>query len=528
MKDTDPILNSLDGLVQASHEGIRRENDTLRRLLKITLEISSLELQDTLDSILTHMMDITQASRGFLFLKDMSDELKIVVTRPISEATSDHGASFSQSVIDEVTRSSRSVMIEDISEDSTRRERESIAGLGLTAVLCVPLKIQSKVQGVFYLHTDQSRHHFSRQEIELFEALAAQAAICIENSRLYQGMRQENRLLKKEILEMKPFQEIIGQSRAMQGVFRTMSCALDNDMTVLIHGETGTGKELVARAIHGNSPRKSRPFVAINCAAMPENLLESELFGHKRGAFTGASDNKIGLFEAATGGTLFLDEIGDTSPAFQVRMLRVLETSTVRRVGETDDRKVDVRVIAASNRDLLIETKKGKFREDLYYRLAVLPITVPPLRERREDIPVLANHFISELNQTLKRRVHRISPDLLEWLIQRNWEGNVRELRNFIQRMMAFARSEELTMYDLPSENVPILTRSIPGKSTEERPIISLESYEQELTTMEKDYIDYVIRQCGGNKAEAARQLGLKKTTLYMKMKALGMGDGVE
>ena len=260
----------------------------------------------------------------------------------------------------------------------------------------------------------------------------------------------ENILLKKQLKDRAVFDNIIGKSEKIEKVFELVRKVSDSMSNILIYGESGTGKELIARAIHFNSRKKDKPFVTINCGALPEGLLESELFGHMKGSFTGAVFNKEGLFEVANGGTIFLDEVGETSPAIQVKLLRVLQDKEFKRVGGTKEIKVDVRIITATNRDLSKAVSEGKFREDLYYRLNVIPITLPPLRERTDDIPLLADHFLNKFNKALNKNVKGFSQTTMELFRNYEWRGNVRELENIIERAVALSNSEIITPEYLP------------------------------------------------------------------------------
>jgi two-component system response regulator AtoC len=263
-------------------------------------------------------------------------------------------------------------------------------------------------------------------------------------------LRRENNALRQEIRKEHRFEDILAKSAAMQGIFRTISKIADFKTTVLISGESGVGKELVARAVHSRGSRANHPFVAVNCGAIPENLLESELFGHRRGAFTDAIADRKGLFEEADGGTLFLDEIGELPLGLQVKLLRALQEESIRRLGDTKDLKIDVRIIAATHRDLLAETKLGRFREDLFYRLNVLPIVVPPLRERREDIALLVEHFVARNNARLGTQVRGLDNEARRLLFEYPWPGNVRELENTIERAMVLAEGDQIVAPDLP------------------------------------------------------------------------------
>ena len=302
---------------------------------------------------------------------------------------------------------------------------------------------------------------------------------------------------------------IIGQSKPMKDVFAKIQRAAPVDCTVLILGENGTGKELVAQALHHNSPRKKGPFVAVNCAAVPATLVESELFGHVRGAFTGATDRRIGRFEQADGGTLFIDEIGDFELGLQAKLLRVLETLTFTPVGGHEDKKVDVRVITATSRDVPRMVQEGKFREDLYYRLNVVTVQLPPLRDRTDDISVLVDHFLKEISERKHISPHRLSPEVMRRFMAYRWPGNVRELRNKLESMMILAEGEVLTEKDLPAE---ILAGSPSGLISQEIPSMSMEE-------LEKLAIVKALEQCEGNRTHAAEKLKISVRTLQRKLR---------
>jgi DNA-binding NtrC family response regulator len=307
-----------------------------------------------------------------------------------------------------------------------------------------------------------------------------------------------------------PVAQIVGTTPAMLGVYKTVAHVAPTTATVLIVGESGTGKELVARAIHAKSPRATKPFVAINCGALPESILESELFGHERGSFTGASATKRGLFEEAKGGTLFLDEIGEISPKMQVQLLRVLQEGEIRRVGAAETIKVDVRVVAATNRDLKAEVAAGRFREDLLFRLQVVTVHVPPLRDRRGDIPLLIKHFIARHSDRLARPAPRVAPEVYEMLEHYAFPGNVRELSHILERAMLLAREGVITASDLPPE----VTMAWSAVAAQGGSMGSLADDWPTLQVLERRYIDRVLSRTGGNKTRAAEMLGIDRRTL--------------
>jgi DNA-binding NtrC family response regulator len=320
---------------------------------------------------------------------------------------------------------------------------------------------------------------------------------------------RENRLLHRELERHDRFKEFIGESKALRSVLEIVSRVSQTDSTVLIQGESGVGKELAARAIYRNSLRAGEPFIVVDCTSLQESLLQSELFGHERGAFTGAVARKHGLFEVADGGTLFLDEIGEISMPLQARILRVLDMGTFRRVGGVRDVKVDVRIICATNRNLYQMVQEQRFRRDLYYRVNVVSFTLPPLRDRPEDIPVLAKYF-AEISPVARRRNIKFSPETLSVLRDYSWPGNVRELQNVIERALILVDGEELTVEDLPSSLRQ--GRSLVQQLTANRP---------SLAELEKTYITRLLEECGGHRARVAELLGISERTLYRKLKEL-------
>ncbi|RKY88964.1 Fis family transcriptional regulator [candidate division KSB1 bacterium] len=322
------------------------------------------------------------------------------------------------------------------------------------------------------------------------------------------------RQLTLELEERYRFDNILGKSKPMQELYKLLENVVETDATVLIQGESGTGKELVARAIHYNGPRRNKPFVAVSCSALAESLLESELFGHEKGAFTGAIRTKPGRFELANGGTLFLDEIGDVSPAVQVKLLRVLDEQKFERVGGTKTLEVDVRVIAATNKNLLEEVRKGNFREDLYYRLNVVPIWLPPLRERKDDIPLLVQHFIDRFNRKMGKNIRGVSSQALECLMSYHWPGNIRELENAIEQAFVRCRGDEINVEHLPA------TVQAGTIATE---VVKVVTTGRPFEEAEKQVLLQVLREVGGSRTEAARRLGLSKATLWRKMKKFGL-----
>ncbi len=334
-----------------------------------------------------------------------------------------------------------------------------------------------------------------------------------------ESLRRENRSLREQIRNEQKFESILAKSQEMQDVFRTIGKIADYKTTVLVTGESGVGKELVARALHARSSRRNQPFVAINCGAIPENLLESELFGHKKGAFTDANSDRRGLFEEATGGTLLLDEIGELPLSLQVKLLRALQEETIRRLGESRDVKIDVRIIAATHRDLAAEVKAGRFREDLYYRINVLPVTIPPLRARKDDIPLLVDHFVTRNNARLGTHIRGVSTEARKFLLEYSWPGNVRELENTIERAMVLAEGEILEATDLPERLRdtldPVQAQLASGEL----------SIKKTTAAVEEILIRRALQKTKGNRTRAAEILEISHRALLYKIKDYKITD---
>lgn len=375
---------------------------------------------------------------------------------------------------------------------------ENTSIIVLTNLLFKQRALQSISQGV--LHYLVKPFEFS-DVVHLFE-----------HAINYQVLNKENLLLRNEVISRNSFHGIIGRSEPMRKLFDLIKQVSNSTANILIQGATGTGKEVIAKSIHSLSSRSEKPFVAINCSAIPETLLESELFGHAKGSFTGAIQNKKGLFEEANGGTLFLDEIGDLPQSLQAKLLRVIQERSVRPVGETNSRPIDIRIICATHKDLKEMIKKQEFRDDLYYRLAVIPLAIPPLSQRREDIPLLANHFLNKFGVLNNKKFVGFSGETLNFLMNYSWPGNVRELENTIERAAILSKSDKIEVEDLSLDYV----------SENSLFISKIESSLPTLEELEKQYIQFVLSKTDNQKEKAAEILGLNRKTLYRKEKEFG------
>ncbi len=364
--------------------------------------------------------------------------------------------------------------------------------------------------------TQKGAFHFITKPFNMEELVSL-----VDKALAHKKLQQENNQLRSELHKKYQFEQIIGKSEAIQSVLSMVERVADSDSTVLITGESGTGKELIARAVHYNSPRAEQAFVAINCGAIPSELLESELFGHIKGAFTGAIANRIGRFEMADGGTIFLDEIGDLEPALQVKLLRVLQQRSFEPVGSTKSVQVNVRVIAATNKNLEDLVGHGKFREDLFYRLNVIPITIPPLRERRTDIPLLFAHFMEQFNRTKSRRLTGISNETMDCLMNHPWPGNIRELENLVERLTILKGQGQIEINDLP-----VKYRATPSASIDPVQIEIPENgldFNTAVDQFENNLILRALEKTNWNRNQAALLLRLNRTTLVEKIKKKGL-----
>ena len=397
----------------------------------------------------------------------------------------------------------------DVAASENLSDLESVIASEVRSLLCVPLIVFDKVIGCIYLDSTNPILRFDEDHLQLVTAIAGISAVALENARQLEWLRQENERLNTEInLE----HSLIGESAIMKNVYQFLARVAPTDSTVLIDGESGTGKELVARAIHQNSERSEKPFVAINCAAITETLLESELFGYEKGAFTGATAQKKGKLEVANGGVVFLDEIGELAAALQSKLLRVIQEREFERVGGTRSVEVDIRLIAATNKNLAEAVRAGTFRPDLFYRLNVVSVTMPPLRERKEDIAQLATYFINKYAKRCKVKAKPLSEEARACLLNYDWPGNVRELENAIERALVLGAADLILPEDLPEA---VLERAAPAGMTAK--------YHSALKETKKQLILAAIEDAKGNYTEAARALGLHPNYLHRLIRNLDL-----
>jgi Nif-specific regulatory protein len=406
------------------------------------------------------------------------------------------------------------ILSNDVTQDPRyARKLNQMTAMPLKSILCVPLILKDEVIGVLNIINKPEGDAFTEEDLHIAVAFANQAAIAIENARLYEAMSNENKLLREQ-LDVAP-KLLKSFNPLMKRVIDLTKRAAGSDATVLLLGESGTGKEVIARAVHTWSSRKNYPFVALNCAALPEDLLESELFGHEKGSFTGAVRRKEGKIETARGGTLFLDEIGELKLDLQTKLLRILQEHQFERVGGTETLDADIRVIASTNRNLMEDVAGGLFREDLFYRLNVVSLTIPPLRARKEDILYIADKFIERYCGETGIKPPILSPSAKKALVEYDWPGNVRELENILERAIVLGRKEEIAAEDLFFNAV-----------TQRRGSVDLSlPYGELLRNYKKEIITEALRMCGGNQSRAAKKLAIKQPYLSRLMKELGLRE---
>jgi len=503
------------------------------RDLEIKYEIgrllySELDYSKLLNLIIDRIMDILRAERGFIVTGD-PDNFETRVARNIAgEELAESEGTVSRTVVRKVLQNGESIFVSDAQDDSLLASSKSIVDLGLRSILCVPLIIGDKPYGAIYVENRSMASCFMDKDLALLQDLAELSASSIKNAlnflEIARGAEGRSATRIGEDLRREyDFSMIIGKSRKMVEAMELVARVASTDATVLITGDSGTGKELIARAIYLNSTRKDKPFLTINCGALPTGLLESELFGHVKGSFTGAIANKVGRFEAADGGTIFLDEVGEMSPELQVKLLRVLQFGEFEKVGSYQLQKVDVRILAATNKDLGSMVERGAFREDLYYRLKIIEVHFPPLRERPDDIPLLVDHFVKTYSDRLGKPVEQIDPQFMRRLERYPFPGNIRELEGIVQRAIILAKENHINATDLPPE-VLECSKITSGLKGSFQPVIPLARTNEELKSVreeasrlvvaevERAFLDAALEEAGGNISRAAQETGMNRS----------------
>jgi transcriptional regulator with GAF, ATPase, and Fis domain len=484
----------------------------LNALLKISRVVHAIrDLEELQAQLLDLIFEVVPAGRGAILLGDANSEFNSLYAR--TRQSGQHQlVRVSRTIARHVMKENVAILGVDVAANEALRDVQSLAVSEVRSLVCVPLSVFDRVIGCIYLDSTTTANRFHEDHLQLMAAVAGVSAVALDNARRAQWLEQENQRLTTEIRQE---QNLVGEGARMKEIFQFLARVGPTDSTVLIEGESGTGKELAARALHRHSHRSSKAFMTINCAAIPETLLETELFGYERGAFTGAAAQKKGKLEVADGGVVFLDEIGELAPTLQVKLLRVLQEREFDRVGGTHPIKIDVRLIAATNRDLQEAVRKGEFRQDLYYRLAVVKLTMPPLRERREDIPMLTRHFVQKNAKRCKVKPKAVSREAMAALVNYEWPGNVRELENAVERALVMGSSEMILLEDLPES---LLEQEAPGEIHEGR-------YHASVKELKKQLIVNAVEQTRGNYVDAAAILGVHSNYLHRLIKNLGLRD---
>ncbi|MFN2510941.1 MAG: sigma 54-interacting transcriptional regulator [Pyrinomonadaceae bacterium] len=488
----------------------------LSALMKVSTTVNAIRgLEELQKTLLELLFEVVPAQRGAILLSQGNGLEEAAVFGLDRARGPDEAIKVSRTIAQQVLSEKTSLLMSDtpatqgFGSESLNQSRPS-------SLMCVPLIMLEQAMGVIYLETNAPDDHFDQDHLQLVSAIAAITAVAIENARHIEWLQSENeRLLADVNIE----HNMVGESPSMKQVYQLISKVAPTDSTVMISGESGTGKELAARAIHLNSKRAKLPFMGVNCAALAETLLESELFGHEKGAFTGALAMKKGRLEVADGGTVFLDEIGELSPALQVKLLRMLQEREFERVGGTKTIKVDIRLVAATNKDLEQAIVAGTFRQDLFYRLNVVELAMPPLRERPEDIPLLANYFASKHGEKCNRKILGVSPEAQGRLLSYEWPGNVRELENAIERAVVLGVTDHILPEDLPEATLEseAATISMPAPR-----------YHEAVTHTKKQIILSAMDQAKGSYTEAAKILGVHPNYLHRLIRNLNLRDQIK
>jgi transcriptional regulator with GAF, ATPase, and Fis domain len=496
---------------------VAREEDVERvRIYEQILQLSrrllaGATVAETLDQLMDAIIELTHGDKGFLMLVDERGELDVRVARNVGGVETG-GAHFSDSIVATVVSTKKPVIVADAANDRQYGRSLSVVNLQLCSVMCVPLLDRDALLGIIYVGNDNVVNLFNERHLEALTIFAAQASLILARAIALDELRDVNEDLKAQLDGLR-FGTIIGACDVMRGIYRRIEKVAATDVSVLISGETGTGKELIAREIHLRSDRRKGPFVTINCGAIPENLLESELFGYVRGAFTGAVSNRAGKFQAADGGTLFLDEIGEMPLNLQVKILRALQDRSITRVGDTRPERVDIRVVAATNRDLKKMIAEGAFREDLYYRLNVVTIHLPPLRERGDDITLLARYMMERFATELNVGKKSLARDALVAIRKHAWPGNIRQLENHIRKALILSESSTIHASDLDLE------------ADAQRAILTLNEAREE---WQRQYIREILALNEGNRTKTARDLGVDPRTVFRFLEKEGDRDDAE
>ncbi len=509
LRAQDSLYLQPEKMVAGLPSSARHARD-LNSLLKIATGIGGIRDRDSLQwQLLGFIFDVVPAERGAVLLCDNPDEFTSTAAWDRVRGPG-HPVRVSRTMVQRALKERIGLVVSDVLGNQALRQVKTLVELKVRSLLCVPLVIAERVLGAIYLDTTSPTVRFDEDHLQMMTAVAGIASLAFDNVSHWEELRRENQELRAEI-ELE--HNMVGGSPAMRRVFDFIRRVAPTDSTVLIQGESGTGKELVARALHRNGSRANRPFVAINCAAIAETLLESELFGHEKGAFTGAATQKKGKVEVAEGGTLFLDEIGELALGLQAKLLRVLQEREFERLGGSRPIKLNIRLVAATNRSLPEAVKAGTFRNDLYYRLNVVTLNMPALRERREDISALADHFAAKASRKCGMRVKPISSEALACLMHYDWPGNVRELENALERALVLGSTDSILPDDLPEA---VLEAGSAATA-------STDKYHGSIKETKKQLVLQALHQANGSYIEAAKALGMHPNSLLRLVRTLDL-----
>lgn len=466
------------------------------------------------------MIEISGAESGLLILLNQTGETYFEIARNLNKADIENPQfEVSRSLLQQVQHTGETICLKNALQDPSIKQTESMARLKLLSVICLPLKREDRVFGVVYLDNRSVSGIFEAETCNLISEMSDFISLAAWNAVEKKQLTNQIKSLESKLRGKFRFDAIIGSHPKIVELLKLISKVADTDATVLIQGESGTGKELIAQALHYNSGRRDKPFIAINCAALPENLLESELFGHIRGAFTGAVQDKIGWFERAEGGTLFMDEIGEMAPSLQVKLLRILQTGEYSKIGSTEIKRCNVRIITATSRNIQELVAQGRFREEVYYRLNIIDILIPPLRERKCDIPLLTRHFIDKYGKQYHKRDIKMSREAEDCLLAYSFPGNVRELENLVQRAVVLAEGSRIEPHHFPGT---VLTTNAAPHDHKNR-MTFREEKKRVLQAFEKEYLIHCLRSAKGNITTAARCADMDLKNFYVKLKSCGI-----
>jgi transcriptional regulator with GAF, ATPase, and Fis domain len=510
----------LDVAQDSSNPSVGRELGSLRKLFEFSERLMTLQsLDELLEALLDGVIEVTSARRGALLLIDPADgeeaPLRVRAARNVKREAIEGEDGISDSIVRHVVEKKLPLIVSDAMNDTFFGTSDSVVALKLSSVMCAPLLNQGEVMGALYVGNDEIAHLFGRRQLEILTVFAAQASLLVQNAMLLSALRADKEKLSAELKDQR-LGEIIGACPSMLEVFRKLQKVAGTDINVLITGETGTGKELIARELHRLSNRVDGPFITVNCGAIPENLMESEMFGHVKGAFTGAVASRPGRFQQANHGTLFLDEVGELTPALQVKLLRAIQERVVFRVGDGRPEKLDIRIVAATNRELETMIKTGEFREDLYYRLNVVNLWLPPLRERGEDVLIIAKALLAKHADEANSSARGFSPAALAAIRKHDWPGNIRQLENRIKKALVLCDDHMIGPddLDLGADHQPA--------------IVPLEKAKEDF---QRRYVFEVLERNNGNRTQTARDLGVDPRTVFRYLEreqnpALAVGAG--